>query len=55
MWDVLSGDFDYSLSKEKCLKNVISNANMVQLLFFMIAKKHFKTSICVTKSIKGIC
>lgn len=25
MWDVLSGDFDISLSPEKCLKNVIEN------------------------------
>jgi len=25
MWDVLSGDFDQSITKEKCLKNVINN------------------------------
>ena len=25
MWDVLSGDFDQSLSKEACLRNVIAN------------------------------
>ena len=29
MWDVLSGDFDQSISKEKCLKNVIKNTTMV--------------------------
>ena len=25
MWDVLSADFDTSISKEKCLKNVLNN------------------------------
>jgi hypothetical protein len=25
MWDVLSADFDQTISREKCLKNVISN------------------------------
>ena len=27
MWDVMSGDFDPEISKEKCLKNVINNAS----------------------------
>ena len=29
MWDVLSGDFDLSITKEKCLTNVIENYRQV--------------------------
>ena len=27
MWDVLSGDFDTSISPEKCLENIVKNAS----------------------------
>jgi peptidoglycan/xylan/chitin deacetylase (PgdA/CDA1 family) len=34
MWDVLSGDFDQSISKEKCLKNVIKNTTSGSIIVF---------------------
>ena len=34
MWDVLSADFDVSISKEDCLKNVISNASNGSIIVF---------------------
>ncbi|MDC3388574.1 polysaccharide deacetylase family protein [Flavobacteriaceae bacterium] len=34
MWDVLSGDFDQSISKEKCLKNVIENTTSGSIIVF---------------------
>lgn len=34
MWDVLSGDFDSKLSKEKCLQNVILNARPGSIIVF---------------------
>ena len=34
MWDVLSGDFDNSLSKEKCLDNVITKTKPGSILVF---------------------
>jgi peptidoglycan-N-acetylglucosamine deacetylase len=41
MWDVLSGDFDESLSKEKCLKNVIDNAAEGSIIVFHDSEKAF--------------
>lgn len=41
MWDVLSGDFDESLSKEKCLKNVIDNATDGSIVVFHDSEKAF--------------
>lgn len=41
MWDVLSGDFDESLSKEKCLKNVIENAAEGSIIVFHDSEKAF--------------
>ena len=41
MWDVLSGDFDESLSKEKCLKNVIENATEGSIIVFHDSEKAF--------------
>jgi len=43
MWDVLSGDFDESLSKEKCLKNVISNSDEGSIIVFHDSEKAFST------------
>lgn len=34
MWDVLSGDFDETLSKENCLKNVIGNTGPGSIVVF---------------------
>jgi len=34
MWDILSGDFDLKISKEKCLKNVVSNARRGSIVVF---------------------
>lgn len=34
MWDVLSGDFDTKLSPEKCLSNVITNAESGSIIVF---------------------
>ena len=39
MWDVLSGDFDESLSKEKCLKNVISKTKTGSIVVFHDSEK----------------
>jgi peptidoglycan/xylan/chitin deacetylase (PgdA/CDA1 family) len=34
MWDVLSYDFDSTISKEKCLENVISNTEQASIIVF---------------------
>ncbi|MFK5983658.1 MAG: polysaccharide deacetylase family protein [Flavobacteriaceae bacterium] len=34
MWDVLSADFDSSISKEKCLENVINNLQSGSIIVF---------------------
>jgi len=34
MWDVLSGDFDQSITKEQCLKNVIQNTTEGSIVVF---------------------
>jgi peptidoglycan-N-acetylglucosamine deacetylase len=34
MWDVLSGDFDQNISKEDCLKNVVSAAKRGSIIVF---------------------
>lgn len=34
MWDVLSGDFDASISPEQCLENVVNNANPGSIVVF---------------------
>ena len=41
MWDVLSGDFDESLSKEKCLNNVISKTRPGSIIVFHDSEKAF--------------
>jgi peptidoglycan/xylan/chitin deacetylase (PgdA/CDA1 family) len=41
MWDVLSGDFDESLSKEKCLNNVIANSRSGSIIVFHDSEKAF--------------
>lgn len=34
MWDVMSGDFDLSISPEKCLKNVVSKSENGSIIVF---------------------
>lgn len=41
MWDVLSGDFDLSLTAEKCAENVIKNAEKGSIVTFHDSKKAF--------------
>jgi peptidoglycan/xylan/chitin deacetylase (PgdA/CDA1 family) len=41
MWDILSGDFDNSLSKEKCLKNVINKTKPGSIIVFHDSQKAF--------------
>ncbi len=42
MWDVLSADFDQSLSKENCLENVLSNIESGSIIVFHDSIKAFK-------------
>ncbi|OIP49724.1 MAG: polysaccharide deacetylase family protein [Flavobacteriaceae bacterium CG_4_8_14_3_um_filter_34_10] len=39
MWDVLSADFDSSISKEKCLENVLKNTRKGSIIIFHDSKK----------------
>jgi peptidoglycan/xylan/chitin deacetylase (PgdA/CDA1 family) len=39
MWDVLSADFDTSISKEKCLENVLKNTTNGSIVVFHDSKK----------------
>ncbi|HEX7846291.1 MAG TPA: polysaccharide deacetylase family protein [Chitinophagaceae bacterium] len=41
MWDVLSGDFDQSLSKEKCLSNVTGKSRPGSIIVFHDSEKAF--------------
>lgn len=43
MWDVLSRDFDSSISKEKCLQNVLKNMNPGSIIVFHDSLKAEKT------------
>ncbi len=42
MWDVLSGDFDSTISKEKCLQNVISKTKEGSIVVFHDSEKAFE-------------
>lgn len=42
MWDVLSADFDKTTSKEKCLQNVLKNANNGSVIVFHDSEKAFR-------------
>jgi len=41
MWDVLSADFDMTISPEKCLENVIFNAIPGSIIVFHDSEKAF--------------
>ncbi len=50
MWDVLSGDFDKNISKEKCLQNVISKTQQGSIVVFHDSEKAFeKLSYCLPR------
>jgi hypothetical protein len=42
MWDVLSGDFDLTLSPEACTKNVIKNTSEGSIVVFHDSAKAFE-------------
>jgi peptidoglycan-N-acetylglucosamine deacetylase len=42
MWDVLSGDFDESITTEKCLENAISNVTSGSIIVFHDSEKAFQ-------------
>lgn len=42
MWDVLSADFDATITPEKCLNNVISNVKSGSIIVFHDSVKSFK-------------
>jgi peptidoglycan/xylan/chitin deacetylase (PgdA/CDA1 family) len=42
MWDVLSADFDQTITKEKCLNNVLSNLKPGSIIVFHDSVKAFK-------------
>jgi hypothetical protein len=39
MWDILSGDFDTSISPEQCLKNVLTNIEPGSIIVFHDSEK----------------
>ena len=42
MWDVLSGDFDPTISREKCLENVLSNVKPGSIIVFHDSVKAYE-------------
>ena len=42
MWDVLSADFDQSITPEKCLENVLKNAVSGSIIIFHDSSKGYK-------------
>ncbi|MBL7744176.1 MAG: polysaccharide deacetylase family protein [Chitinophagaceae bacterium] len=42
MWDVLSGDFDETLTREQCLQNVILNTKRGSIVVFHDSQKAFR-------------
>jgi peptidoglycan/xylan/chitin deacetylase (PgdA/CDA1 family) len=45
MWSVLSGDFDMTISPEKCLKNVVHNAQSGAIVVFHDSEKAFNNLV----------
>ncbi len=53
MWDVLSGDFDDSLSNEECLNNVIDNISSGSIVVFHDSEKAFtRLQYTLTRTLK---
>ena len=61
MWDVLSGDFDTGISKEKCLQNVLKNTKSGSIIVFHDSQKAFERlqyalpEVLETFKKKGFC
>jgi peptidoglycan-N-acetylglucosamine deacetylase len=55
MWDVLSADFDTSISKEKCLKNVLENIQPGSIVVFHDSKKAFINLEYVLPKVLDFC
>ncbi len=47
MWTVLSGDFDSSVSNEKCLRNVLKNSGNGSIVVFHDSKKAYERLVFV--------
>jgi hypothetical protein len=41
MWDVLSGDFDISITPDRCIRNVMNNAKRGSIIIFHDSEKAF--------------
>jgi hypothetical protein len=41
MWDIISYDFDASITKEQCLENVLKNITSGSIIVFHDSKKAF--------------
>jgi len=41
MWDIISYDFDATISKEQCLENVLKNVQTGSIIVFHDSKKSF--------------
>ena len=53
MWDVLSGDFDLSVTPEKCAKKVIENAQAGSIVVFHDSEKSLtRMQKALTESLK---
>jgi hypothetical protein len=42
MWDVLSEDYDSTISPEKCLENVLKNVTSGSIIVFHDSKKAYR-------------
>jgi hypothetical protein len=53
MWDVLSADFDTSITQEKCVENVIFKSGPGSVIVFHDSEKAFsKIQYCLPKILK---
>jgi peptidoglycan-N-acetylglucosamine deacetylase len=55
MWDVLSGDFDQSISPEKCAKNVIDNLQNGSIIVFHDSQKAAENMLYALKESLEYC
>jgi len=42
MWDIISYDFDATISREQCLENVLKNVKSGSIIVFHDSKKAFQ-------------
>jgi peptidoglycan/xylan/chitin deacetylase (PgdA/CDA1 family) len=55
MWDVLSGDFDQTITKEKCAKNVIENIRNGSIVVFHDSQKAAHNMLYALKESLEFC